>query len=93
MAKALTREKMYLGQLIVRGEHLEAQVYTIGARQGLNVFLVWFEGSRKCSQWVDYYASYEPTLKQIERSIMVNGRLANSKDITGLLSELTELVV
>ena len=87
MAKALTREEMYLGQLIVRGEHLEAQVYTIGARQGINIFLVWFEGNRKCSQWVDYYASYKPTLKQIERSIAMNGRLANSKDITDVLTE------
>ena len=93
MPKTLTRENMYLGQLIVRTEHIDAQIYTVGARQGFNVFLVWFEGSRKCCQWADYSNSYLPTLKQIERSIMVNGRLANSKDITGLLSELTELVV
>ena len=89
MAKALTRENMYLGQLVVRDEHLEeTQVYTIGAKQGLNVFLVWFEGNHKCGEWADYFASYKPTLQQIERSIMMNGRLANSKDITGVLSEL-----
>ena len=84
MTKQLELKDIYLGQLIVRTEHDEAQVYTVGVISRLAIYLVWFEGTRKCGQWSDYSGSYKPTLKQIERSIAINGRLANSLDVTGL---------
>jgi len=87
MVKPIARKDLYLGQLIVCNEHVDAQVYTIGAighpEVAHAVYLVWFEGTHKCGQWADYSGSYLPTLKQIERSI-TNSRLANSRDITGL---------
>jgi hypothetical protein len=82
--KAITLKSLYLGQLIVRGEHEDAQVYTIGAIRGSNVYLVWFEGSRQFGQWDDYHHSYKPTLKQVEYSIAANGRLASGQDIKDL---------
>jgi hypothetical protein len=93
MTTLLTLKDLYVGQLIVRNDDdVDAQVYTIGAighpDTRFAIYLVWFEGKRKCGSWSDYGGSYLPTLKQIERSIMMNGRLADSKDITGVLSEL-----
>jgi len=91
MPKTLTRKDFYLNQLIVRIEHKDAQVYTVGAighpENQFAIYLVWFEGTRKCGQWTDYSGCYLPTLKQIERSIFMSGRLANGRDITGVLSE------
>ena len=84
MTKRLELKDIYLGQLIVRTEHEEAQVYTVGAISKLAIYLVWFEGTRKFGQWSDYSGSHKPTLKQIERSIAINGRLASSTDITSL---------
>jgi hypothetical protein len=90
MAKNLDHKDLYLGQLIVLTDHIDAQVYTVGAighpDHRLAILLVWFEGSRLSSQWTDYYGSRLPTMKQIERSIR-NGRLANGQDITGILSK------
>ena len=90
MTKPLTREELYLGQLIVRNDDVDALVYTIGAighpDTQFAIYLVWFEGKRKCGSWIDYGGLYLPTLKQIERSLM-GVRLASSKDITGVLSE------
>jgi hypothetical protein len=91
MTKLLTLKDLYVAKLIVRNDDDDAQVYTIGAighpDTRFAIYLVWFEGKRKCGSWIDFGGSYEPTLKQIERSLM-GGRLANSKDITGVLSEL-----
>jgi hypothetical protein len=91
MTTLLTHKDLYVGQLIVRTDHKDAQVYTIGAighpETRFAIYLVWFEGTRKCGQWIDFGGSYLPTLKQIERSILMSGRLANSRDITGVLSE------
>jgi hypothetical protein len=84
MAKRLTLKQLYLGQLVVRGEHADAQVYTVAAVRDLNIYLVWFEGSRQCGQWSDYSGSYKPTLAQIEYSIAANGRLASGQDIKDL---------
>ena len=90
MVKTIARKDLYLGQLLVRNEQPDAQVYTIGAighpQAPCAVLLVWFEGSHKCNGWVDYSHSYLPSLKQIESSI-TNGRLANSRDLTNILSE------
>jgi hypothetical protein len=90
MTTLLTHKDLYVGQLIVRNDDVDAQVYTIGAighpETRFAIYLVWFEGKRKCGSWIDYGGSYLPTLKQIERSLM-GGRLASSKDITGVLSE------
>ena len=90
MAKLLTHKDLYVAQLIVRNDNDDAQVYTIGAighpENRFAIYLVWFEGNHKCGSWIDYDGSYLPTLKQIERSLM-GGRLASSKDITGVLSE------
>lgn len=84
MAKSLTLKQIRLGQLIVRGEHKDAQVYTVAAIRGLNIYLVWFEGTRQCGQWSDYSGCYKPTLDQIEYSIAANGRLASGHDIKDL---------
>lgn len=85
--KRLTLEELDLSQLIVRGTHKDAQVYTIGARHKFNIYVVWFEGDRKCGQWTDYGDCYRPTIEQIQYSIMANGRLASGKDITNCLLE------
>jgi hypothetical protein len=77
------------GLLVVRGEHPDAQVYTVrGVPQGNAVYLVWFEGTRKCGQWADYSGSYKPTLKQIEYSINANGRLAGILDVAEVTCEV-----
>jgi len=81
----LKLKDIYIGQLITRGDHLLAQVYTVAAIRELSVYLVWFEGSRIMSgQWIDYSHSYRPTLEQIEYSIAANGRLASGQDIKDL---------
>ena len=85
MAKASLKLKdLYIGQLITRGDHLLTQVYTVAAIRGLNIYLIWFEGSRMSGQWIDYERSYRPTLQQIEYSIAANGRLASGQDIKDL---------
>ena len=83
MAKKLTLKQLYLGQLIVRGPHADAQVYTVAAIRGFNIYVVWFEGKRMSGR--DYYGDcYQPTLAQIEYSIAANGRLASGQDIKDL---------
>jgi hypothetical protein len=84
MAKRLTLNQIYIGQLIVRGEHLDAQVYTIAKIIGFNIYVIWFEGERQCGQWTDYGDCYKPTLEQIEYSIQANGKLASGQDIQEL---------
>ena len=84
MAKSLTLKQIHLGQLIVRGDHADAQVYTVAAVRGFNIYVVWFEGTRQCGQWIDYSGSYKPTLDQIEYSIAADGRLASGQDIKDL---------
>ena len=84
MAKKLTLKQLYLGQLIVRGEHANAQVYTVAAIRGFNIYLMWFEGNHRCGQWSDYGDCYKPTLAQIEYSIAAGGRLASGQDIKDL---------
>ena len=84
MAKKLTLKQLYLGQLIVRGEHANAQVYTVAAIRGFNIYLMWFEGKQRCGQWSDYGDCYKPTLAQIEYSIAAGGRLASGQDIKDL---------
>jgi hypothetical protein len=76
MAKSIKRSDLYVGQLIVRGEHPDAQVYTIGRIDGLRVTLNWYEGTHLCEQSADYSCCLLPTLKQIEYSIEHNGPLA-----------------
>jgi hypothetical protein len=80
-------KNFYLGQLVVNTDNIDAQVYTVGALQGLNVYAVWFEGNQKCGGWADRGGFFSPTLKQIERCIY-GGRLASGKDITDCLTEL-----
>jgi len=84
MASRLTLKQFYLGQLIVRGPHADAQVYTVAAIRGFNIYVVWFEGKRMSGQWTDYGDCYKPTLAQIEYSIAANGRLASGQDIKDL---------
>ena len=81
MAKSLTLKQIHLGQLIVRGDHADAQVYTVAAVRGFNIYLVWFEGTRQCGQWIDYSGSLKPTLEQIEYSIAANGALVSTKEL------------
>lgn len=81
MAKKLKSKDLYVGQLIVRGEHPDPQVYTVTEIIGVNVWLLWWEGSHLCKQWTDYGDCYVPTIKQIEYSISENGRLGTKKDV------------
>jgi hypothetical protein len=81
------KQDMRPGLLIVRGQHPDAQVYTVkGVPQENNIYLVWFEGSRKCGQWSDYSGCYKPTVEQIEYSINANGRLAGIMDVAEVTS-------
>lgn len=86
--KPIARKDLYLGQLIVRNDQLDAQIYTIGIighpEVAHAVYLVWFAGTHKCGEWADYSGSYLPTLKQIEYSLPQN-RLASRKDIDNLV--------
>jgi hypothetical protein len=84
MTKRLTLKQIRIGQLIVRGTHADAQVYTIAAIRGFNIYVTWFEGTRQSGQWTDYGDCYKPTLEQIEYSIAANGRLASGQDIKDL---------
>ena len=84
MTKRLTLKQIRIGQLIVRGTHADAQVYTIAAIRGFNIHVIWFEGTRQSGQWTDYGDCYKPTLEQIEYSIAANGRLASGQDIKDL---------
>jgi hypothetical protein len=81
---AIKLKDLYVGQLIARGTHPDPQIYTVASISGLNIFLIWFEGSRMSSQWTDYSDCYKPTLKQIEYSIEANGRLASGRDVVEL---------
>ena len=89
MAKPIKFKDLKVGMLIVRGEHADAQVYTIAARDSLSILevkLIWFEGTRLCSQWTDYSDCYTPTIAQIEHSIAANGRLASRYDVLDILA-------
>jgi hypothetical protein len=81
MDKSIKLKDLYVGQLITRGTHEEAQVYTIAEINRLEVLLKWKEGTHECQQWSDYCDCYLPTLKQIEYSIHQNGPLVSAADI------------
>ena len=81
MSKSIKLKDLYVGQLITRGEHEEAQVYTIGKIDKLNILLMWKEGAHDCQQWSDYGDCYIPTMKQVEYSIHQNGPLVSAADI------------
>lgn len=81
MTKCIKHTDLYIGQLIVVTDHPETQVYTIASVERHAVMLVWFEGTRICTQATEKYGLMKPTLKQIEYSIAANGRLASTKDI------------
>jgi hypothetical protein len=77
------------GLLVVRGKHPDAQVYTVrGLPDRNSIYLVWFEGTRKCGQWTDYSDCFQPTMEQIEYSINANGRLANILDVAEVTCEV-----
>jgi hypothetical protein len=84
MTKAIKLKDLRLCQLIVRNDLPETQVYTIAAIRGLNIYLIWYEGSRMSGQWTDYSDCYKPTLDQIQYSIAANGKLASGQDVKGL---------
>jgi len=84
MPKPLTLKQISIGQLIVRGDHKDAQVYTVAAISRFNILVIWFEGTRQCGEWIDHEYFYKPTLEQIEYSIAANGRLASEQDIRDL---------
>ena len=75
MTKEIKLKDLYVGQLITRGTHSDAQVYTIAEINKLLVLLKWKEGNHDCNQWSDYSGCYVPTIKQIEFSINNNGAL------------------
>lgn len=81
MAKAIKLKDLYVGQLITRGEHADAQVYTIAEIDRINILLMWKEGEHESKQWIDYSYCYLPTLKQIEYSINQYGPLVSANDI------------
>jgi hypothetical protein len=75
MAKSIKQKDLYIGQLITRGEHSDAQVYTIAETGIAVVLLKWKEGKHDCQQWSASSGCYVPTIKQIEYSINHNGAL------------------
>ncbi len=81
---AIKLKDLYIGQLIARGTHPDPQIYTVAAVRGLNIYLIWFEGTHMSGQWTDYSECYKPTLEQIQYSIAANGRLASGQDIKDL---------
>jgi hypothetical protein len=82
------KQDMRPGLLVVRGKHADAQVYTVkGLPEGNAIYLVWFEGLRKCGQWTDYSGCFKPTVEQIEYSINANGRLAGIMDVAKVTFE------
>jgi hypothetical protein len=88
MVMRYKKQDMRPGLLIVRGQHADAQVYTVkGVPVGNVISLVWFEGSRKCGQQADYSGCFKPTVEQIEYSINANGRLAGIMDVAEVTFE------
>lgn len=83
MTKCIKHTDLYIGQLVVTNEHIEAQVYTIASIEPTYraVSLIWFEGNHKCVGTHEYFSLMKPTLKQIETNIAISGRLASTKDI------------
>ena len=86
MAKPIKLKDLKVGKLVVRGDHPNAQVYTIAVIDRLNIQLIWFEGDRLCSQWSDYSDCYTPTIEQIEDSLALSGRLASRHDVRDILA-------
>jgi hypothetical protein len=80
--KKINRNDLYLGQLVVCSDHPTAQVRTVSHvfSNSTVVELQWYEGSNQCSQEVDCQL-FTPTLKQIEYSIDLNGKLVAFHDL------------
>lgn len=82
--KLIKPQDLYIGQLVVTSTHSEAQVRTVAKiYEPRAILIVWYEGTRQCAQQVNWADWYTPTLKQIEYSIRVFGRLASINDIKG----------
>jgi hypothetical protein len=82
--KLIKPQDLYIGQLVVTSTHSEAQVRTVAEIYGpRSITIMWYEGTRQCGQQVNAADWYTPTLKQIEYSIRVFGRLASTNDIKG----------
>jgi hypothetical protein len=75
MSKQIKLKDLYVGQLITRGPHADAQVYTIVEIDHIYIRLAWHEGTHSCEEWSDYADCYVPTIQQIEYSINHNGPL------------------
>lgn len=80
--KKLKRSDLYLGQLVVCSDHPTAQVRTVAHlfSDSSVVELQWYEGTNQCAQGVDCQL-FTPTLKQIEYSIDLNGKLVAFHDL------------
>jgi hypothetical protein len=81
MNKKIKLQNIYVGQLVVTSNSVEAQVRTVESVEGLMVTLTWYEGTNQCIQGVDYSLLSVPTVAQIEYSINNHGRLANLQDV------------
>jgi hypothetical protein len=81
MKKSIKLKDIYVGQLVVTTDSVEAQVRTVESVEGLMVTLTWYEGTNQCIQGVDYSLLGVPTNEQVEYSINANGRLANILDV------------
>ena len=80
--KKLKRSDLYIGQLVVVSDNLDAQVRTVAHLfdNSKMVELQWYEGTNHCSQGTDLEL-YEPTIKQIVHSIALYGKLVAYNDL------------
>jgi hypothetical protein len=83
MTRKITKKSLYVGMLVVTSDLLGAQVRTLShIFKGTNmVELQWMEGTRHCSQGVDYSLCSIPSIKQIEHSINDHGALIGVNEI------------
>ena len=82
MSKSINIKDLYVGQLVVRNDSPETQVYTVASVTKTEVKLFWKEGPLHISEaWIDNAYCYKPTLAQIEYSLHQNGPLVSAADI------------
>jgi hypothetical protein len=83
MTRKIKKADLYVGMLVVTSDSNDAQVRTISYifDNGNMVEVQWLEGTRHCSQGVDYSLLMVPTIKQIESTIANNGHLVSINEL------------
>ena len=78
--KAIDKDTLSIGQIVVVTDSEQTQVYTVAHIFGNTITLQWQEGTRICSQ--GYRGPvFAPSLTQIEYSIANNGPLLSKSDL------------